>query len=124
MCHRHDKLDVSATLTTHFLLGHLNTTTVAHYAFVAYALVLAAGALIVACRTEDALAEQSVALRLVGAVVDGLGLCHLTEGILENFLRRSQPDSNLREIILYFCIFLKSHIFVVLRVFGLIEFNA
>lgn len=101
MSHGHYKLDVAATLTTYLLLGHLYTTAVADDALVTDALVLAAGTLIVLRRTEDALAEQTVALGFVGTVVNGLRLGNLTETALEDFLRRSKADGNLREIILY-----------------------
>ena len=53
----HNECDVTSTFTTHLLLCHLNTTTVADDTFVADALVLAAMALIVLRRTEDTLAE-------------------------------------------------------------------
>ena len=72
--HGHDELDVPHTLATHLLLGNFHTTAVADDAFVADALVLTAMALVVLDRTEDLLAEETVALRLVGTVVDGLGL--------------------------------------------------
>src|SRR2546428_14138404 len=49
---------------------------VADHAAIADALVLPAVALPVLHRTEDALAEQAVPLRLERAVVDGLGLGH------------------------------------------------
>ena len=84
-------------------VSDLNTATVADDAFVADALVLTAGALIVFRRTEDSLAEQAVTLRLVGAVVDGLGLGHLTIGVLLDCLRRGQANGNLGKIILYLC---------------------
>ena len=110
MCHRHHKLNVTHALTTHFLLGYFHTATVAHNALVANALVLSAVALIVLYRTENALAEESVALGLIGAVVDGFGLQYLTRRHLQNFVGRCQADGNLREITLYLVIFLKSHI--------------
>ena len=73
MGHGHNKLDVAHALTTHFLLSDFNTATVAHNAFVADALILSAMALEILYRTEDTFAEKAVALRLVGAVVDGFG---------------------------------------------------
>ena len=96
----HHQLDVAGTLAADLLLGDLYTTTVADDTLIANALVLTAGTLVVLGRTEDALTEQSVALRLVGSVVDGLGLGHLAERTLEDFLGRSEPDGNLRKIIL------------------------
>ena len=85
MGHGHNELDVSGTLTTHLLLCHLHTTTVADDALIADALVLATGTLIVLGRTEDALTEQTVTLRLIGTVVDGLGFGNLSEAALEDF---------------------------------------
>ena len=87
MGHGHDELDMAAALTAHFLLGHLDTTTVAHDAFIADTLILAAGALVVLRRTEDTLAEQAVALGLIGTVVDGLRLGNLAIAILQDLLR-------------------------------------
>ena len=78
MCHRHHQFDMSGTLTTHLLLCYLYTTTVADNAFIADTLVLTAGTLEILRRTEDALAEETVALRLVRTVVDGLRLGNLT----------------------------------------------
>ena len=79
MSHWHYKFDVTRTLTTYLLLGYLNTASVADNTLLTYALVFTAGALIVLLRTKDTLAEQSVALRLVGAIVDGFRLGYLTE---------------------------------------------
>ena len=73
------QFDVSAALTAHLLLGHLNTTTVAHDTLVADALVLTTGALIVLGRTEDTLTEQTAALGLVCTIVDGLRLRNLAK---------------------------------------------
>ena len=109
MSYRNDELNMSGTLTTYLLLSDFNTTTVTDDAFIADALILTAGALIVFCRTEDSLAEQAIALRLVGTVVDGLGLGHLTIGVLLDRLRRGQANGNLGKIILYLCIFSESH---------------
>ena len=87
MSHWHHQLYVSCTLTAHLLLSDLHTATVADDTLVTDALVLAAGTLIILGRTKDALAEQTVALRLVGTVVDGLGFGHLAEGVLQNLFR-------------------------------------
>ena len=76
MGHGHHQLDMTHALAAHFLLGDFHTAAVAHDPFVADALVLSAMALVVLYRTENALAEQAVALGLVGAVVDGFGLEH------------------------------------------------
>ncbi|MPN46363.1 hypothetical protein SDC9_193949 [bioreactor metagenome] len=56
------------------------------------ALVLAAQALIVLDRAKDLGAEQTIALGLEGAVVDRLGLLHLTERPRTDLLGRSHAD--------------------------------
>ena len=116
MGYGHDQLNMAGALTTHLLLRHLDTTTVADDSFITDTLVLATGTLIVLRRTEDALAEQTVALGLICTVVDGLRLRHLTIGVFQNLLRRSEADGNLREITLNFIVSFKSH--VLLSVFG------
>jgi hypothetical protein len=55
-------------------------------------LVLSAQALVVLDRAEDLGAEQAIAFRLEGAVVDGLGLLHLAERPGPDLLGRSQSD--------------------------------
>jgi hypothetical protein len=82
----HNEFDVTGTLTTYLLLGNLYTTAVADDTLITDALVLTASTLIVLGRTEDALAEQTVALGLVGAIVDGLRLGDLTERVLKDLL--------------------------------------
>ena len=73
MSNRDYELDVSRALAAYLLLCHLYTTTVADDTLVADALVLTAMALVVLRRTEDALAEKTIALGLVGTIVDGFG---------------------------------------------------
>ena len=102
MCNGHNELDVTGTLTTNLLLSHLYTASVADDTLITDALVLSAGTLIVLGRTEDALAEQTVALRLICTVVDGLGFGNLSETALEDLFGRSKSDGNFREITLYF----------------------
>src|SRR5690606_9806318 len=62
------------------------------------ALVLAAVALEVLHRPEDALAEEAVALGLVRAVVDRLGLDHLAMAALKDLLRGGQAHDDLLEV--------------------------
>jgi hypothetical protein len=101
---------MSATLTTYFLLSHFDTATVADNTLIADALVLTAGALVILRRTEDALAEQTVTLGLVGAIVDGLWLGNLAKRILKNLFRRCQSNGNLK-LFFIFESFLKAIIF-------------
>ena len=87
VCHRNDETDVSHTFAANFLLCHFNGAAVADDALVADTLVLAAMAFVVLDRTENALAEQTVALGLVRAVVDGLRFEDLTARLIENLFR-------------------------------------
>ena len=74
------KLYVTHALTANLALCDFNAAAVADLALVADLLVLAAVALPVLGRSENALAEQAVALGLEGAVVDGLGFGDLAGG--------------------------------------------
>jgi hypothetical protein len=64
-------------------------------ALVLHALVLAAQALVVLDRAEDARAEQAVALGLERPVVDGLRLFDLAEGPGKDLLRARDRDPDL-----------------------------
>src|SRR3989449_105637 len=72
--HRHRELDVAHALAPHLGERDLHAAAVADDAAVADAFVLAAVTLPVLYRAEDPLAEQPIAFRLEGPVVDGLGL--------------------------------------------------
>ncbi len=104
------KTDMTHALAAHFLLGYFHRAAVAHDAFVADALVLTAVALVVFYRSEDTLAEETVALGLVGAVVDCFGLENLTARVREDFFGRCEAYGNLREDVFCFIFFSKSHI--------------
>ena len=78
--YRCSKLDVTHALTTNGLTSYLDTTALTRDALEADTLVLATGALPVLRGSEDLFAEQTVLLRLQGAVVDGLWLLDLTAG--------------------------------------------
>src|SRR3954464_10047766 len=71
---------------------HFDRALLADDALVLHPLVLAAQALVILDRPEDARAEQAVALRLEGAVVDGLRLLDFAVGPRQNLLRC--PDRN------------------------------
>ena len=102
MCYWHNQFDMTTTLSTNLLLCYLNTTTVADNTLITDTLIFSTGTLIVFGRTEDALAEQTVALGLIGAVVDGLWFGHLTITTLKDLFGRSKSDGNFRKITLYF----------------------
>src|SRR6202011_75463 len=71
---RRGELDVAHALAPHARERHLDAALLADDALVLHALVLAAQALVVLDRAEDARAEQAVAFRLERAVVDRLRL--------------------------------------------------
>src|SRR5205085_5426391 len=67
---------------------------VADDALVFGAFVLAAGTFPVALGPEDALAEEPIFLRAIGAVVDGFGLLHLAEGPRTNIVRAGKLNAD------------------------------
>ncbi len=94
---RRRQLDMPHALAPHARQRHLDRALLADDAFVLHALVLAAQALVVLDRAENARAEQAVALRLEGAVVDGLRLLDLAVGPGKNLLRARDGDPDLVE---------------------------
>src|SRR6185312_10848138 len=96
---RRGEVDVPHALAAHLLARHLDAAALADDPLVANALVLAAVALPVLRRTEDALAEQAVALGLQGAVVDGLRLGDLAHRPVTDLLRRSETDPDRVEVV-------------------------
>jgi hypothetical protein len=89
---------VAEALATHFGKGDFDAALVADHAAMLHALVLAAEALPVGDRAEDARAEKPVALRLEGAVVNGLGFSNLTMRPAPDLLRGSQHDADCVEV--------------------------
>src|SRR5262245_39213738 len=94
---RRSKLDMAHALAPHARERHLDRALLADDALVLHALVLAAQALVVLDRTEDAGTEQAIALRLEGPVVDGFRLLDLAVGPRQNLLRTRYGDANLVE---------------------------
>ena len=84
---RRGKLDMAHALAPHPRQGDFDRALLADDALVLHPLVLAAQALVVLDRPEDARAEQTVALGLEGAVVDGLRLFDLAVGPGQNLFR-------------------------------------
>ena len=76
---RRGQLDMAHALAADLRDGDLDAALLADDALVLHALVLAAQALVILDRTEDARAEQAVTLGLERAVVDRLGLLDLAE---------------------------------------------
>ena len=77
-------------LAAHLGLDDLDAALLADDAAVLHALVLAAVALVVLHRAEDLGAEEPVALRLEGPVVDRLGLLDLAVRPLADLLRATR----------------------------------
>ncbi len=86
------QLDVAHALAADLGPGDFDAAAVADLALVADLLILAAVALPVLRGSEDALAEQAVALGLQGAVVDGLRLFDLAVRPVADHFRRSNAD--------------------------------
>ena len=87
------KLDMAHALAAHLGQRDFDAALFADDALVLHALVLAAQALVVLDRTKDARAEQTIALRLEGTIVDGFRLLDFAEGpgrILSGL--QSDPD--------------------------------
>src|SRR4029077_17604987 len=97
MRHRRGQLDVAHALAPHARERHLDAALFADDALVLHALVLAAQALVVLDRTEDARAEQTVTFRLERAVVDRLGLLDFAVGPRQNLLRARDRNPDLVE---------------------------
>src|SRR5579862_3388926 len=88
------QLNVAKAFAANFRQCDFHAALVANHAAVLHAFVLAAQALPVRHRAKDVSAKQPVALRLEGAVVDGLGLRHFAVRPAPDFLRRGQTDAN------------------------------
>src|ERR1700735_2582276 len=84
-------------LAAHARQRHLDRALLADDALVLHALVLAAQALVVLDRAKDARAEQTIALRVEGAVVDGLRLFDLAVRPGQNLLRAGDRNPDLVE---------------------------
>ena len=84
--HWYNKLDVTRTFTTNLLLCNLYTASVADDSLITDTLVLAAGALIVLGRTKNALAEETITLRLICSIINGFRLSNLTIRIFQDLL--------------------------------------
>ena len=83
---RRRQLDMRHAIAAHLLHRDFHAALLADDALVLHALVLAAQALVILHRPEDARAEQTVALGLEGTVVDRLGLFHLAMRPAQNLV--------------------------------------
>ena len=91
---RRGQIDMAHPLAPHLGLDHFDAALLAHHAAMAHALVLAAVALVVLGRTENLGAKEPVALRLEGAVVDGLRLLDLAVRPRPDHLRRRDRNAD------------------------------
>ena len=92
MCHRHGQLDVPHALAPHLRQRDLDAALVADVSAIPDALELAAVTLPVLHRPEDPLAEQTIALRFEGAVVDRLWLGYLAVAPRPDLVGRGDLD--------------------------------
>ena len=99
------QFNVSHSLTAHRGLCDLYAALITDHAFIADLLILAAVTLPVLDRSENALAEKSVLLRLQGTVIDRFGLFHLAVRPLADLLRGREPDADRIKIQLLFRLF-------------------
>jgi hypothetical protein len=97
VCDRRGQLDMAHALAADLLQRDFHAAFLADDAAILHALVLAAQALVVLRRPEDARAEQAVTLGLERAVVDRLGLLDLAVGPAEDPLGRRERDLDLVE---------------------------
>ena len=91
---RGGQFDVPHALAADAAVRDLDAAAVADHALVLHAAVLAAGAFPVLFRAEDALAEQAVFFRAVGAVVDRLRLLDFAERPAADVVRAGQADAD------------------------------
>src|ERR1700729_504958 len=94
---RRRQLDMAHALAPDPRQRHFDRALFADDALVLHPLVLAAQALVILDRPEDARAEQAVALGLEGAVVDGLRLFVLAVGPGQNLVGARDRNPNLVE---------------------------
>src|SRR5262249_18582396 len=79
-------------LAAYTAVRHFDTAAVADHSLVFHSAVLAAGAFPVFLGAENALAEEAVSFRTIGAVVDRLGLLDLAERPAPDVVRAGKAD--------------------------------
>ncbi len=97
MRHRRRERNIAHALAPHARKRDLDAALLADDALVLHPLVLAAQALVVLDRPEDARAEQTVTFRLEGPVVDRLGLFDFAERPRQNLLGAGDRNLDLVE---------------------------
>ncbi len=104
------ELDVTHPFATHLAFGDFHATSITNLAFIANSLVLPAVALPVFGRSENLLAKETVALRFIGAVVDGLRLEDLAMRLVDNRVGRRQAYGDFLDFFSCIIVFSESHI--------------
>ena len=89
---------MTEALSTHTRESNFDAAFIADYSAMLHALVLAAETLPIGDWTEDAGAEQTIALRFKSSVINCFGLRHLAMRPAPNLLGRGQADANRVEI--------------------------
>ena len=95
------QLNVAHALAADLSAGNFDTALIADLALIADALILAAVAFPVLGRSKNALAEQAVALRLQGAVVDGFRFLDLAIAPGTDLVGRSKADLDRIELFIF-----------------------
>src|SRR5437660_7605413 len=93
------ELDVPHALATDLGERDLDAALLADHPAVLQALVLAAQALVILDRPEDLGAEETISLRLEGAIVDRFGFLHFAVGPRADLFRRGDPDLDRVELL-------------------------
>src|SRR5207253_3779850 len=93
------ELDVPHALATDLGERDLDAALLADHPAVLQALVLAAQAFVVLDRPEDLGAEETISLRLEGAIVDRFGFLHFAVGPRADLFRRGDPDLDRVELL-------------------------
>ncbi len=93
------KLNVPHALTAHFGARHFDAALFADNTLITYSFILTAMAFPVLRRSENFLAEKTVAFGFLGAVVDGFGFCDFPVRPFPDFFGRRYADLNGIEIV-------------------------
>jgi hypothetical protein len=89
MCNGNNQLNMACPFPPDFFLGYFYPATIADDAFVTDTFVFSAMAFIILHRAKDPFAEKSVALWLIGPVIDGFRLQNFSERTFKDGFRRS-----------------------------------
>src|ERR1035437_6441389 len=103
MNNRNHQIDMSHAFSANFFLSYFHSATVANDSFIANTLVFSAVAFPILYRTEDTLAEQTITLVLVSAIVNCFRLCYFTVTPLQDLFRRCERNCNLGEVTFWPC---------------------